>query len=367
MSSNSPLALSQRGRSSLDILGSIQKCSSGVLREQARANFRADPKGKALTEAHGLDASHDQQVTMIAEAKAVAEADPIHRLERFFQRYVAEENFVRGIRAIEEKRDVFTDFVEGPTPPAGGTLELDPDLKMPDYYDGVEFHLEPGGWDGYDLYGPVLGFGIAPRIFKLGGYAAVGAGADIVKQRFDVVKQLPKTHYARIYEPGCGGISTLGVLASVFPDAELVGSDLSPGLLQTGHTGAERRGIKVHLKQRDSVHSGEPDESFDAVVTYALHHELPPADNVELFKEMFRIMKPGADIVISDPPPFRAVEPFHAVILDWDTVGREEPYFTAAGLANWDEELRKIGFVDVESYGLGADAYPWVTRARKPG
>ena len=246
------------------------------------------------------------------------------------------------------------------------TVELDPDLKMPDYYDGVEWHLEPGGWDGYDLYGPVFAFGIGPRVFRHGGFAAVGAGADITQQRFDVVQQLPKAHYDRIYEPGCGGIPTLGVIAKVHPEAELVGSDLSPLLLKMGHMGAERQGIKVHLKQRDSVHSGEPDESFDAVVTYALHHEMPPEANVELFKEMFRIMKPGADIVISDPPPFRAVEPFHAVILDWDTEHREEPFFTAAALANWDEELRKIGFVDVESYGLGADAYPWITRASKP-
>ncbi len=366
MSSNNPPSLSQRGRSSLDILGSVQKCSSTVLRDKARANFRADPTGQTLTEAHGPKASPAEQAAMIEAAKTVAYADPLLRMERFLQRYVAEEKFVRGIRAIEEKRSVFAEAVDAPCPPAGGTLELDPALPMPDYYDGVEFHLEPGGWDGYDLYGPVIGFGVAPRIFKHGGYAAVGAGADIVQQRFDVVKQLPKSHYARIYEPGCGGISTLGVLASVFPDAELVGSDLSPGLLKTGHKGAERRGIKVHLKQRDSVHSGEPDNSFDAVVTYALHHELPVPDNVELFKEMFRIMKPGADIVISDPPPFRAVEAFHAVILDWDNDHREEPYFTETCLANWDDVLRDIGFVDVESYGLGADAYPWVTRARKP-
>ena len=35
-------------------------------------------------------------------------------------------------------------------------------------------------------------------------------------------------------------------------------------------------------------------------------------------------------------------------------------------LANWDEELRKIGFVNVESYALGPDSYPWITRASKP-
>src|SRR3546814_1320719 len=78
------------------------------------------------------------------------------------------------------------------------------------------------------------------------------------------------------------------------------------------------------------------------------------------------IMKPGGDIVLSDPPPFRAVDIFHAVILEWDTDHREEPFFTASCLADWGEELEKAGFTDVEAYAIGPDGYPWITRARKP-
>ena len=359
--------LTQRGRSSLEILGSIQKFSSSALRETARQNFRDDPEGKALTETQDPAVSKTEMRERLAKACDVARRDPVHRLERFFQRYVTEENYTRGIPAIEERRQQYEAYAkEAPATPAGGTIELDAGLKMPKYYSGVEWHLEPGGWDGYDLYGPLFAFGIGPLVFRHGGYSAVGVGADIIQQRIDTVKQLPKSSYARVYEPGCGGVSTLSAIHTVFPDAELVGSDLSPLLLKNGFSIAERRGIKVHLKQRDSLQTGEPDESFDAVVTYALHHELPPAANILMFKEMFRIMKPGADIVISDPPPLRVVEPYHAVILDWDTDHKEEPFFRASLLTNWDEELAKIGFVNVESFALGQDGYPWVTRASKP-
>src|SRR3546814_12399837 len=96
-----------------------------------------------------------------------------------------------------------------------------------------------------------------------------------------------------MYEPGCGGVSTFRAIATVHPEAELAGCDLSPLLLRNGHMLAERQGLKVELKQRDATATGEPDESVDAVVTSALHHELPPTATAALFREMFRILRPG--------------------------------------------------------------------------
>ncbi len=74
----------------------------------------------------------------------------------------------------------------------------------------------------------------------------------------------------------------------------------------------------------------------------------------------------GRDIVISDPPPFRAVDLFHAVVLDWDTRNREEPFFSAVLHSSLDDQLADAGFERVESYPLGQDQYPWITRAQKP-
>jgi SAM-dependent methyltransferase len=359
--------LTQHGRAGMQMLGAIQKFAATQLRPAARAAFHAQAEGAALGQEHRTGPQDSGAVSgRVKRAKALAHVEPLFRLERFFQRYVAEENFNRGIPAIEERRGMFSGFVAEGQIDDPERLQLDPELVPPLYQSRTEWHLEPGGWDGYDLYGPLFAFAVGPHVFRHGGYAAVGAGADITQQRIAAVSQLPRDRYDHIYEPGCGGVSTFRALATVYPDARLTGCDLSPLLLRNGAMLARRQGLDVTLKQRDATATGEADESVDAVVTYALHHELPPKENAALFREMLRILKPGGDIVLSDPPPFRAVDIFHAVILEWDTDHREEPFFTTSCLADWGQELERAGFVDVEAYAIGADGYPWITRARKP-
>lgn len=302
----------------------------------------------------------------LQRSREIAERLSSYRFERFNQRYVAEEVFNRAIPAVEEFREKFEQFFQLPDGPTIGSLELDPGIKFPSYYDRVEWHLEPGGWDGYDLYGAVLAFAIGPHVFRHGGYAAVEVGDDILEHRLDAVRQFRKSSYRRIYEPGCGGFSTMAAVHKVFPDAELAASDLSPLLLRVGHVMAERSGTAVHFRQRDARDTREPGGSADGVIMFALLHEMPTTVVRDTFREALRILESGGDIVISDPPPFREVSPFQALILDWETRHRDEPFFSNACVADWGAELQAAGFRDVESYSLRERGYPWITRARKP-
>ena len=347
----------------MDALAGMLLYSAGVMRPAARENFRANP---AIPE---LEASWPpKEAAAVAEvvdrAKAIAGKDPLYRMERFVQRHVAEEMMARNVVMAEERRDDHERLAALPRQGAGGTLELDPSTPVPDYYEDVFYHLAPHGGHEYDLGGK--GGGIV-TVFKYGGFAAVPLHSDIGAHRVMTARQLPHKPYKRILEMGCGGVFTLNAVHQVFPEAELIGCDLAALYLETGHEIAEKMGLKVHLKQKDARATGEADASIDAIVTYALHHEAPVAVNVEIFKEMFRVLAPGGEVVINDPPPFRAVGLFDAVILEWDNDNREEPYFRETCLANWDEELKAVGFEDVHSYALGPSGYPWITRATKPG
>ncbi len=310
------LELSQRGRSGLQFLGSLQPYASSRIRSLAKADFETDPDGAKIIDEHDRGGSNEPWPDRIARAKAVAEKSTAYKHERFYQRYVAEENFVRAIPAVEEKRDEAEKLINVPVKDCGGSLELDDSVPIPDYYEGVEWHLEPGGWDGYDLAGTMFMAGIGRYVFSKGGYAAVEVGDDIRNQRVEVTKHLPKDHYDRIYEMGCGGAYTLAACHKNYPEAELMGSDLSPALLKNAHDAARAMGIPIHYKQRDARDTREPDNSVDAVVSYALFHEMPVSVCKETLEEAFRILKPGGDIIVNDPPPFAQVHPFQAVVLD---------------------------------------------------
>ena len=360
------ITIEQRGRAGLQFLGSLQQWSSSELRDRAEVDFAAQPEAPALQSEFASDVRPNVWQQRLDRAREVAERSRAYRYNRFFQRWVAEQNFIRAIPAVERRRADWQALAAARSPRDNSRLILNPGLEIPNWYAGVEWHLEPGGWDGYDLALPMFAAGIGPHVFSLGGYAAVDVDSDIKAQRHNVLQLFRNRSLRRIYEPGCGGANTLGVARQQFSDAELVGGDLSPALLRNGHFLSEMMGWNILFRQEDACQVAEATSSVDGVISYALHHEMPPAITAKVIAEMFRILRSGGEMIINDPPPFRAVPPLQAVILDWDTDNRAEPYFSAAAMVNLAQLLRDAGFVDVEEFALEKRGYPWITRGRKP-
>jgi hypothetical protein len=180
-----PADLGQRGRAEMQALGSIQVAAYHQLRSAAREAFYARPEGAKLAEDHKAGGDAKAVRGRVEQATSLALEEPLFRLERFLQRYVAEENWRRAIIAVEEKREQFADYVKPPQGEPKGSLELDPDLPLPRFFSEVEFHLQPGGWEGYDLYGPVLSHAIYPHVFARGGFASMPATSAATRSAAD--------------------------------------------------------------------------------------------------------------------------------------------------------------------------------------
>lgn len=363
------ITMSQEGRAALQLLGNLQEYSSSELRKAAKEDLYDDAELAAVGDAPMGNRPAEELNRLAAHATERANLSQPHRFERFFQRMVAEGIYDRGIPAAEEMRPMLDDQTATPVDLSqAGTLELNPELDVPTSYNGVEWHLMPGGWDGYDLSGVMFMSGVSPFIFSRGGYAAVPVGTDIMRQREDFLDQLPDDlTYRRVYDFGCAGSGLLSMVRRRFPDAELAGCDLSASLLRGGHMMDARMGLGVALKQESATATSEPDNHYDAALSYAVLHEMDDRIARESLEEMFRILAPGGVLLISDPGPLRALSPYQAALYDWETDHREEPFFSASirrDLVGW---LKDIGYVDCDAYAIGQDSYPWVTIGRKPG
>ena len=363
------IRLKQRGRAGMQFLGHLRGIASDGLRARAREDFERDSDARSLsTQAKSMsDAPYRAWMKLVREASRVAERSDAYRFERFYQYTGGHEIFTRGICAVEECRAEIEAVRAADTKEDGRTsLDLLPDLPKPRYYP-VEWHTQPGGWDGYDLYGEMFQYAFGPNVFRYGGYSVVESGQQTRFSRQELFGQLPKGDYRRIYEVGCGTGGTLFAARDVFPEAELIGSDLSETQLRHGYRVSNRLGAGIQFKQRLAHDTGETADSMDAAISFAFFHELPRAETLRVLKEMYRILRPGGSLLIVDPPPFKEVDLFQSVIMDWESLHHGEPYFSVSCASDWAAEMVKIGFEDIREKAFHErNKYPYVTVGTKP-
>ncbi len=107
----------------------------------------------------------------------------------------------------------------------------------------------------------------------------------------------------RVLDLGCGPATQLAQIASLNPDTEFVGIDLSTTMLESAHAHVAELGLgNVRLAQGDITDlRAFPDQSMDAVIsTMALHH-LPTRSHLDAcFREVARVSKPGGAIYLTD-------------------------------------------------------------------
>ncbi|MEO9467315.1 class I SAM-dependent methyltransferase [Parasphingorhabdus sp.] len=337
--------LKQRGRASVDFLAQMGIAAGPVLQ---KVGGEIAEKINTDNLPDDLDARDQTINSALSESSAYATQRLMGDWHGRNHGQIAIEAFEEILPDLQSTLDATTN---GPA-----SLELDPDLKLPAYWDGVHFHRTSGGWDGHEhmgyVHGEIIHKKMVARFFPGG----------IFQQRHAVAAMAPRDSYERILDMGCSsGHFTCG-LANAYPDAQITGIDLSARMLEHAYRTANANGWNWKLYQRAAENCGFEDASFDLVASYILIHEIP-ADVVEqVFAEAFRVLEPGGDMIMSDATRYADLDKLSVWKADRGAKYGGEPFWRETASLDLAEVARKVGFVDVTAEGT----YPHVVKGRKP-
>lgn len=219
----------------------------------------------------------------------------------------------------------------GEIPPAGGSLNLDPKFTPPNYVTALDIHCMPGGYAGVVADSDVAAGAVYDRGVYLYAMGYMGPFNDDMGRSVCnyITRRYPDFKPEAIVDLGCTvGHSTLP-FAEAFPEAEVHGVDVGEAILRYAHARAEGMSLKAHFSQQDASKLKYEDNSFDLVVSHILLHETSGKAMPEIFKECYRILKPGGMMIHADLPPFGDMDAYQQFILDNETYYNNEPFWGA--------------------------------------
>eukprot|EP00903_Cladosiphon_okamuranus_P004330 g4328.t1 len=264
------------------------------------------------------------------EARQAFQDDPLFKAYLAINRSSQELQWFSVIDAIEGQIEELEKKASS-LPPAGGTLEVDPDFDVPKYVSSLDIHCMPGGYCGPEGASKLHAGALYDRGVYLYAMGYMGPNNDDMGR--SVCNYLKRNHPdvapKRILDMGCTiGHSTLPY-AELFPDAEVHAVDVSEACVTYGHHRAEAMGFPVHFKQANAEDTGYEDESFDLIVSHILLHETSKRAMPRIFKECYRLLKPGGLMIHADLPPFENMDAYTQLILDNETWYNNEPFWSA--------------------------------------
>ncbi len=219
------------------------------------------------------------------------------------------------------------------------------DVTIPAYYSSQNFHgiekgyLNPGAAVTYD---PITGYVLPPNEMQ------------VRQGLIDRIRVKPR----RILDLGCGTGSTTLMLKQAFPQAQVIGLDLSPYMLVRAEDKAKTAQLDIEWRHGNAEKTGFPAESFDLITISLLFHETPPAVTQSILNECFRLLRVGGEVLILDGNQKTLRH------LDWLNNIFEEPYIRDFAAGSLDAWMGKAGFEAVQTDDL------WlihqVTRGVKP-
>ncbi|MEO1429633.1 MAG: class I SAM-dependent methyltransferase [Cyanobacteria bacterium J06632_19] len=204
------------------------------------------------------------------------------------------------------------------------------DVVIPEYYSSQNFHgvekgyLNPSAAVSYDAITQYL---LPPN------------ETWMRQALIDTVKVKPR----RILDLGCGTGSTTIMLKQAFPDAEVIGLDLSPYMLLRSFHKSQDAGLNIEWQQGNAENTSFADATFDLVTASLLFHETPSSVAQNILHECFRLLVPGGQVLIQDGNQKTLRQ------LEWLNNLFEEPYIQEYAAGSTDANMGAAGFAAIRT------------------
>lgn len=154
-----------------------------------------------------------------------------------------------------------------------------------------------------------------------------------------------------VLDLGCGGgLDVFLAAQKVGPSGKAIGVDMTESMIERARTNAERMGarnVELHLAEIENLPLA--DASVDCIISNCVINLVP--DKRRAFAEMFRVLKPGGRVAVSDialkqPLPKELATDIAAYV---GCIGG------AVSIDDYVADLESAGFQEVEVIDSGAD------------
>ncbi|MEO0412230.1 MAG: methyltransferase domain-containing protein [Pseudomonadota bacterium] len=273
-----------------------------------------------------------------ADIRTAMEADSFYTSYLSVRRTSQEMIWRAVLPAVDGADDIMVDT------DAGGTLTLDSGADIPRYVDALDIHCMPGGYTqdtGTQATGALYDRGVYLYMSGL-----MGGMNDAVGQLAAMFLKNRKPGFTpgTIVDLGCAvGHATLPYVDH-YPSAEVHGLEAGADLLRYAHARARAQGKAVHFRQGNAEATGYDDASFDLVTTHIVLHETSRRGLPAIFKECFRLLKPGGIMMHIDQPGFSDLDAYATFLQENETYYNNEPFWRQFRRTDMVAAARDAGF-----------------------
>lgn len=260
-------------------------------------------------------------------------------------------------------------------PGTKGSVTVDPTFEVPRGIATIDIHLQPGGFAADHGNDDVLAGALheaGTNLYSMSGGIGTGEGKAEVVMRF-MTEHYPGFTPTRILDFGCSSGPSSTPWALAYPKAEVHAVDVGAAMLRYGHARAEALGATVHFHQMDAAKTTLPDESFDLVVSHNAMHEMSQKTTDGMFRESYRLLKPGGIAIHQDVPlRFDELDAFGQFDNSWDRDNNNEPYWVTYATNDPRQMFLDAGFSEdtiwVGKFAQLDGSMRWfISTARKEG